>query len=358
MKRAGFHLFSLLFACLLFIGGHTVFAAQRINSEAQKSTKSAKTRLAVFDKVPSEYREWAKDIASSTLENELFEQGYDLVARKNLESVMEELEISSSAMFDPNAAAKVGKQASAKYLVLVKVLGIEAKSKKLGIIKYGAQGVETTTQIQVMDVETGDIIFSKTYTEKSKDQMVMDKEDANGLYKAGFRQAMSIVARKFVTDAEAKMPLRSNPPSAPSDSPAPSSSSKPPGTAANVAMPEHSAAPGKPQNAEPTPAPPAAKIDGEVVFIDEQQIGVEITDVQVGQVLVVYTRRERIENSAGELLSYRYSSKDLCAKLKITEVQSKMVIATLMQTYAPTGKADPTPRADRVVKFFPVKKVS
>jgi hypothetical protein len=245
--------------------------------------------------------------------------------------------------------------------------------------------------MQVINCETGDIVFTRTYTEKSKNKSVYDQKEESGKRNGAYLQVMSLILEKFIVDTQelthsgplkaqsesddklsavlgeshgdtAKKPKEGNAyndgKSATAHAEPQSDKTKKPKGEAPVKLP--AAKPATPPT-ETTPPPTAGQtvIHGKVVDIDGKTIFLQISGARIGQALEVYTKRRSIPNEKGEFSTYYYSPADKCAVVRVTEVvDNNNVAATLEQTFSPAGAPDPSPRAERIAKLHVVKGVN
>ena len=339
---------------LMVLLSASVGAAARQKGDAPK-----KIRVAVFAKTGSEYK-WAQDLTSSAIEDKLSENGFSLVARKDLDTVLGELELTVNSLFDSKEGAKLGKQAGARFLVLGKVQDIHEKSKFGPLAVPGSPStLEVSIQMQVVNCETSDIVFTKTYTEKSKNKSVYNAKEESGKRNGAFVQAMGVVLDKFVADTRE---LTQSGPLAQSgsDDKVATALGESPGDTGNKPKP---GGPAKPATAKPATEPATATtssvIHAKIVDVDGKTVFLEISGARVGQVFEVYAKRRPVTNEKGELLSYYYSSSDKCAVVRVTEaLSSNSVVATVEQTFGPAGAADPKPRPDRITRLYVARSVN
>jgi hypothetical protein len=362
-RRRNYHCEVLILALLL---GASVFAAPL--PPKNSDTKTSKPKVAVFAKAGPEYA-WSKEVAESKMEDKLTESGFTLVSRSQLDTVMSELKLTVNNLFDSKEAARLGKQAGAKFLVIAKVIDISQKNK-FGVLPVGT--IEVAMQIQVISCETSEILFTKTYKDRSKSKVANDPKAANTKMTIPFLEATDSILDQFLKDYSG--PLNAQGSSSNSkigqalDDPHPDTTKKPkddkssklvdpkppksPKSKPVTTTAETPPAVDPPVTTTSTPAVPQLTGHGKVVDVDGQTIFLEISGPHVGQIIEVYTKRRSVNDEKGDLLSYYYNPTDKCARLRVTDVMSgNSVAATLEQTFAPGGAADAKPRADRVAKL-------
>lgn len=352
---------------LMVLLGSSVLALSSPQKSADSTgmTKAGKPRVAIFVKAGAEYK-WAEDLASTAIEDKLADNGFSLVQRKDLATVLGELELTVNSLFDSKEGAKLGKQVAARFLVLGKIVDINEKTK-FGMLPVpgSPSALEVSVQMQVVACETSDIIFTRTYKEKSKNKSVYNVKEENGKRNGAFTQAMGLILDKFTADTQELTqsgPLKASSTSddkltaALTDPHNTDTSKKPKTTTPDKPPAAKPAAPVKEAVAVPAATPSA--IHGKVVDVDGKSVFLEISGARVGQVFEVYAKRKPITNEKGELLSYYYASTDKCAVARVTEVLSNnSAVATIEQTFS-AGAADPQPRADRIAKLQVVKGVN
>lgn len=366
-------------------------ASQQKSDSSTIANRAGKPRVAIFVKTGAEYK-WSEDLASTAIEDKLADNGFSLVQRKDLQTVLGELELTVNSLFDSKEGAKLGKQVAARFLVLGKVVDINEKSRFGPMPVPGSpSSLEVSIQMQVVNCETSDIIFTRTYKEKSKNKSVYNTKEENGKRNGAFLQAMGLILDKFVADTEEL--THSGPLKAQSGSddklsvvlgeshgdttkkPKGGNASNDDNLAAALADPKNDTS--KKPKADGTAKPPAAKsaaptaetmpstpgaqsvIHGKVVDIDGKTVFLQISGARIGQVLEVYTKRRSIPNEKGDISTYYYSSADKCAVVRVTDlIENNTVAATVEQTFSPAGAADPKPRLDRIAKLHVVKGVN
>lgn len=84
---------------------------------------------------------------------------YEVVAREQLDKVLTEQKLNNSQLIDPKTAQEVGKLLGAKYIVVGKVTDWSFKSAN-----FGKDQFTTKAQIQLIEVESGSIKLSETFS--------------------------------------------------------------------------------------------------------------------------------------------------------------------------------------------------
>jgi hypothetical protein len=329
---------------------------QRVNSESVSSKKGDKQQVAVFASATKMIKgqDWAAPETLGAIEDALHHNGLQLVARHKLEVVEAELARSLTAQFDQSKAIEVGKLLSAKYLIAVDIQSISAKKRSMFDPRSklpgnkNFRGVKANIRVRVIDAETGRIKETLVYDKTSKDKNYNEEESEETILEA-YRELIAEISTEFAQTVAPMLPEARSAVTKPSSarSAAPDS---------ETAKPTETPTPSKDKSGSQNEAPPEP--EGQVVSLDGLRVIVEISGVQVGQQLEIYSKRERIDNQRGELLGYDYKQSDRSAKLRVVEVRGKLVTATVEQTYDLKGAPDPKPRPDRLVKFHLVKPIN
>jgi len=112
-------------------------------------------RIAVlpFRNETSEHVESALQALSSDIETKLVNAGHvRLISRENQDQLTEEVQKQQSGAFDKGTIANWGKMAGARYFVTGKVFSSDEMFN-------GERRVQYSLFLQVLDVETGDVLF-------------------------------------------------------------------------------------------------------------------------------------------------------------------------------------------------------
>jgi hypothetical protein len=394
MSRERNRILRILIALALLASAATAKEGQRVSSEPAASKKTDKQQIAVFAKAPYSQKDWAEGETVGALEEALLNNGFRLVARKDLKTAMEELSFGVNALFNQEKAVEVGNLLSAKYLITAEIQSITKKSRKpfdpRNMIpgNKSFNGVKTSVRIRVIETETGQIKETKRYEKETKEK-AYNADDPEEAVIEGYRDLIGEIANEFAeliasllpeartttkpktkivpeTTPEKESSSKDKAPAKPLDSSKNLTQAKESSTKSPTQTKENSAkTPDSPNHAKTTTPPPTsgsttttslpAITDGEVVSIDNTRVLVDLTGIQVGQILEVYTRRERLENRNKEFLGYDYKKDDICARLRVIEVKAKVVVAAIQETFDLKGVRDSTMRPDRIYKFFPVK---
>ncbi len=152
--------------------------------------QTQKPRVAVlqFDVSPIKNQWWGTyDIGEGVqalVENELLDRmAFRIYSRKYLNALLKEQDFQGSGRADPATAVRVGKLAGVKYIIVGTVYKFEQKKKggafglvgrKLGIGGGGVKLAEARVGLtaQLIDVETGEILFSAKAEDKSTGVLV------------------------------------------------------------------------------------------------------------------------------------------------------------------------------------------
>lgn len=142
----------------------TSAAAQATDAVAKRAAAARGERLtiALISEDHTGKQEWTKPFMTAAFEDKLLAAGrFRILSRSELEAVMTEQKIAVSGFVDPAQAVRIGKAASANYVVVVKQLGHEQERTTF---PPGAK-VTLNLQAQVIDTETAELVHSETYGE-------------------------------------------------------------------------------------------------------------------------------------------------------------------------------------------------
>lgn len=155
-----------------------------------------KVAVLKFDFSPIKHYWWGSyDIGEgiqALVENELLDRTvFRIYSRKYLNDLLKEQDFQQSGRSDPTTAVKIGKLAGVKYIITGTVFKFEQKKKggglgflgrKIGIGGAGAKLSEAKVGItaQLIDVETGEILFSAKAEDKSTGIFVAGITSAGG----------------------------------------------------------------------------------------------------------------------------------------------------------------------------------
>ncbi len=318
-------IFTLL--CLLALGTLTVTSAQRKGGSGDKEDgglkddKGGKPKVIIAAVAPSN-ASWAKDITEAELENVMVQLGrFTVLSRSSLDTILQEQKIAQSDLADPSKATAVGKLLTARYAVIGKCTTVEEKEggggTKIGGFGVGSKKSEmnVAVKIQLIDVQTGQIVDSQDYTDKvevkstSVSGSVAGRSGGTGDQKSiaretTYRDMVKNFASKFASRLSLSIPIEAL----------------------------------------------VVAVKGGEVAIDAG----ENSAVKPGMVFEVYSEGEPIRNAAGEVLSY---DRTRHARIRVTRVEPKLAWAEIVKTFDNNKKADPAPNPDRIKRDYAVRQV-
>ena len=146
--------------------------------------------------------DWTTQLTTVTLEDALIEsERFELIDRTPRDMLLNEQGFSRSHAFNTQEATKLGKLLSARYIIVGNALDVTVRKKggASTLIDFGSE-IKTRIQMQVIDVETGAIPYSKSF------EQTADKASANGTQadkdeiRDAYLTAMEAVASKFVAE--------------------------------------------------------------------------------------------------------------------------------------------------------------
>src|SRR5687767_9523699 len=157
----------------------------------------------------------AKNMIPAAFEDAMLKAGrFMTLSRSEMGAVRSEQRFAASGEVDPSGAVKLGKALSAQYVVVVRQLAFDAKGGGFGrAINVGKVKTEYTLrlQAQTVDVETSQIVQSKSYEKKFEtSKMTLDatKMKENSSDVAGpYRAALDEFAADFTSELAAAIPL-------------------------------------------------------------------------------------------------------------------------------------------------------
>jgi hypothetical protein len=140
----------------------------------------------------------------AVVEDELVRAGrFTVLSRSHMDRVMRELNLSQSALIDPNTALRIGKHAAAQYIVVVSQISF-AMSKDL----LGRLSTNVSVQFQAIETEKGTLIASDTKDFNMRNFVFNPTgEDPDAVRR--YREALTTHAREFTTKMAAGVPLDS-----------------------------------------------------------------------------------------------------------------------------------------------------
>ncbi len=135
-------------------------AAQATDAVAARAARGGRLTIALISEDHTGKHEWTKPFMTAAFEDKLLAAGrFRVLSRSELDAVMAEQKISVSGFVDPAAAVRIGKAASANYVVVVKQLGNEQERT---VIPPGTK-ITLNLQAQVIDTETAELVASESF---------------------------------------------------------------------------------------------------------------------------------------------------------------------------------------------------
>lgn len=277
--------------------------------------KGEKPRLFVSSGAGTSER-WTEDITRQTLEESLVKAGrFEIIAGSQRDNILREQGFTNSDLVDPSQRAKVGQMLAARYLVSGTCQSVTKAEKKSGTGGIGGaigggfgrmvdKGSESKTekitaqiQIQMVDLESGKILISETYTETSTEKSSgFESKSTDNPQEAAYRQLVATATSKFIDQINAQVPIETL----------------------------------------------VALVDGGTVALAAGSGA----GVSPGMKFEIYSEGEPIKNPAtGEVLSYKTTK---YAVVRIDKVEEKLAWASIVRTFADNGAQDPTPNPTRI----------
>ncbi|MBX7222846.1 MAG: CsgG/HfaB family protein [Blastocatellia bacterium] len=280
----------LVIGVLLWLGGLSPILAQ--------TKKDEKIRLAVAPQADAITQNYGVQVLESTMTDALVKMGrYEVVARSQLDKVLAEQRLNNSQLVDPKAAQSVGKLLGAKYIVVPQIQQVNFEPGVFTKDKY-----TTRVQIQLLDVTTGSIKISDTFTgqvtafamQRVPNTNTLTPQEAN----KKFLETLNLAALQFIDRINLLTPL-----------------------------------------------------EGYVVAVEGNRVALNLgepTGIKPGQEFLVIQEGKQIKDPAtGEVLS---SEKKKIARLLITQVEAKLAWAEIVATYSTAASV---PVGSETVDLYP-----
>lgn len=190
----------------------TTAAAQATDAVARRAAaaRGARLTIALIAEDQTGERDWTKPFMTAAFEDKLLAAGrFRVLSRSELDAVLAEQKMAVSGFVDPAQAVRIGKAASANYVVVVKQLGHEQERTVL------PPGVKVTLnlQAQVIDTETAELVYSETYGKSYRITGIIDwfEDQAKAARKPEvtrpYREAVENFATAFAAKVAAAVPL-------------------------------------------------------------------------------------------------------------------------------------------------------
>jgi curli biogenesis system outer membrane secretion channel CsgG len=251
---------------------------------------------------------WTNDITRQSLEEALVNSGrFEVIAGTQRDNLLREQGFANSDVVSPTDSVKVGRMIAAKYVVSGTCQSVTTEKKSTGGFgglggKVGLGGdrelsskVTAKVQIQLTNLETGEIVLAKSYDEKGGESTLGTRSSDNA-QEAAYRDIITRVARQFVSELGGQVPIT-----------------------AIVAL-----------------------VEGNRVALTAGAAA----GVQPGMRFEVFAEGDAIKNPAtGEVLSVK---KTRYAVLRVTTVEDKLAWADIVKTFADNGAEDAAPTASRI----------
>src|SRR4051812_6419511 len=156
--------FGILAAVLLTFAASARAQAPEAVSRRAQAARGEKLTIALIPEDHTQGNEWTKPYLTAAFEDKLLAAGrFRVLSRTELAAILKEQRLSATGFVDPASAVKIGKAASASYVVVVKQLGyVRQKSA------FAAEQVTVNVQAQVIDTVSSELIHSKSYSDKIK----------------------------------------------------------------------------------------------------------------------------------------------------------------------------------------------
>jgi hypothetical protein len=139
-------------------------AGQATEAVSKKAAAARGERLtiALISEDQTRSQEWTKPFMVAAFEDQLLRAGrFRVLSRSELAAVVKEQTLSASGFVDPALAVKIGKAASANYVIVVKQIGyvLEKRPLRKSLLTLNMQA-------QVIDTQSAELIHSTTYSDK------------------------------------------------------------------------------------------------------------------------------------------------------------------------------------------------
>ncbi|MCS6886023.1 MAG: CsgG/HfaB family protein [Acidobacteriota bacterium] len=250
---------------------------------------------------------WTNDIIAGELENAVVASGkFTLLSRSAMDTIIKEQKLAQSDLANPASAAQIGRILTADYALIGKCLNAEVKNASVNVPFAGTVTkvkLNATVQMQLIKVETSEVIDSAEYTDKA--EKTASNFGSSGTPGAeDFRAMMKKFAKQFVDKLSLSIPIE-----------------------ALVVL-----------------------IKGSEVAIDA---GSEAS-VRPGMEFEVYSEGEPIRNAAGEILAY---DRTVHARIRVARVEPKIAWCSIVQTFNENGQPDAVPSPARIKRDQSVRQV-
>ncbi|MEW6729896.1 MAG: CsgG/HfaB family protein [Acidobacteriota bacterium] len=273
---------------------------------------------------------WTQEITLAELETAMVQSGrFTVLSRSSLDQILSEQRLAQSDLADPGKATAVGKLLTARYAIIGKCVSAEEKESGGGakIGGFGSVGgkkkeMNVVVKIQLIDVETSQIVNSQEYKDTVK---IEGKSGSANVPKVGTvggggdkelprESAYREMVKKWSSDFVSRI------------------SSSAGGSSAIV-----------------------SSIEGLVVAVRGNEVAIDKgnnASVKEGMVFEVFTEGEPIRNAAGEILS---RDKIKHGRIKIVRVEEKLAWGEILRTFDDKQSLDPTPNPDRIKRDYSVR---
>lgn len=293
-------------------GRPTTANGQASNKDGQKLRQKDGKIAVIAVATAASGTDWTKELTEAEIERALSQGGrFRTLSRGSLDAVLQEQKRVQSDLFDPNKGAEVGKLVGADYIVYGKCLTVENKEEgfsALGVNKKSNK-VIIKVQMQLLDVETGDIVDTFSYNEKA---------EASSTSVSGYGSNSAAISQKEVYGDKIK------------------------DIATNYI--------GRIQQLIP--------IEASIVLTKGNEAAIDLGEngsVKPGMEFEVFTEGQPIKNSAGEVLGYDRTKHGL---IRIVRVEPKLAWGSIVQTFGDNGQADSTPNPARIQRDFTAKQAN
>lgn len=201
----------------LLLAHPNVTRAQATESVAARATKGGKLRMALIPVDASKNSSFTKPMISAAFEDAMLKAGrFITLSRDELAAIQSEQKFAASGAVDPASAVKLGKALSANYAVVVRQLAFDSQEGKDAMASILGVGRKVTTfnvslQAQAIDVETSEIVLSKSFSKKFETSAVIldSRNPPKGTesYVEPYKAALQEFAEAFTTEFGASIPL-------------------------------------------------------------------------------------------------------------------------------------------------------
>ncbi|MEW6729895.1 MAG: CsgG/HfaB family protein [Acidobacteriota bacterium] len=278
-------------------------AVEDTKSETKSNQKGGKPRIIITaGATPTAL--WTVDITGSELENALVQSGrFSVLSRSAFDTILREQKLAQTDLADPSKATEIGKILTARYAVIGKCLSAEVKSDLIPFVNVKKNKLNVVVQMQLIDVETGQIMDSYQY--KDKVELTSSVVNEKTISPEDYRNLMRSFASQFLNRLSIVVP-----------------------------------------------------VEGLVVLVRGNEVAIDVgaeAAVKPGAEFEVFTQGDPIRNSAGEIISY---DRTLYGKIRVVRVEPKIAWAEVLQTYSEGGQPDAAPNTTRIRRDYNVKQIS